>query len=67
MIKGRKIAFQLSEGLKEFASDVYSDSYLAGTGALPGIREGRRIPYLVWILLLPKQQPKLIKSGKSGL
>lgn len=43
IVKGRKIACQLHEGLKEFSPDVFSDSYLAGTGALLGIREGRRI------------------------
>ena len=43
MIKGRKIANQLHEGLREFAPAVFANSYLAGTGALPGIREGRRI------------------------
>ena len=43
MIRGRKIANQLHEGLREFAPAVFANSYLAGTGALPGIREGRRI------------------------
>lgn len=43
IIKGRKIAYQLYEGLKENAPDVFSNSYLAGTGALLGIRESRRI------------------------
>ncbi len=43
IIKGRKIANQLHEGLKENAPAVFANSYLAGTGALLGIREGRRI------------------------
>lgn len=43
IIKGRKIACQLHEGLKENAPAVFANSYLAGTGALVGIREGRRI------------------------
>lgn len=43
IIKGRKIAYQLHEGLKENAPDVFLNSYLSGTGALLGIRESRRI------------------------
>jgi len=43
IIKGRKIAYQLHEGLKENAPAVFANSYLAGTGALVGIRESRRI------------------------
>jgi len=43
MIKGRKLAFQLHEGLKEIAPEIFSHSYLAETGAVLGVRESRRI------------------------
>lgn len=43
IIKGRKIALQLHEGLKEYEPDIFANSYLSGTGALLGVREGRRI------------------------
>ena len=43
IIKGRKIAYQLYEGLKENAPNTFANSYLAGTGSLLGIREGRRV------------------------
>lgn len=43
IMKGRKIAYQLHEGLKENDPAVFSNSYLSATGALVGIREGRRI------------------------
>jgi len=33
----------LHERLKENAPEYFANSYLAGTGALSGIREGRRI------------------------
>lgn len=43
MMRGRKLARQLHEGMKEFRPDIFVASYLAGTGALLGIRESRRI------------------------
>lgn len=43
MIKGRKVVHQLHEGLKEFDSEVFENSYLSETGALLGVRETRRI------------------------
>ena len=43
MIQGRKIAEQFHDGLKEYSSSVFQNSYLAQTGALLGVREGRRI------------------------
>ena len=43
MMTGRKIARQFQEGLAEFEPKTFAASYLAGTGALMGIRESRRI------------------------
>ncbi|MDR2037542.1 MAG: FAD-dependent oxidoreductase [Bacteroidales bacterium] len=43
MMKGRKVARQFHEGMKEFTPQIFASSYLAGTGALMGIRESRRI------------------------
>lgn len=43
MIQGRRIAEQFHEGLKEYSSSVFQNSYLAQTGELLGVREGRRI------------------------
>lgn len=43
IIKGRKVARQLQQGLAEFEPKTFGASYLASTGALMGIRESRRI------------------------
>lgn len=43
MMTGRKIARQFQEGLAEFEPKTFASSFLAGTGALMGIRESRRI------------------------
>ncbi|MDR2037540.1 MAG: FAD-dependent oxidoreductase [Bacteroidales bacterium] len=43
IMKGRKLVRQLHEGMKEFRPDIFAASYLAGTGALLGIRESRRV------------------------
>ncbi len=43
MMTGRKIARQFHEGLTEFEPGIFNNSYLAGTGALMGVRESRRI------------------------
>lgn len=43
MMKGRKLAKQLHEGLREFEPKSFAASYLSTTAALMGIREGRRI------------------------
>lgn len=43
MMKGRKVARQIHEGLVAFTPKAFASSYLAGTGALMGIRESRRI------------------------
>lgn len=43
MMKGRKIAKQIHEGLVEFQPRTFAASYVSATGALLGIRESRRI------------------------
>ncbi len=43
MMTGRKIARQFRGGLAEYEPNVFAASFLAGTGALMGIRESRRI------------------------
>lgn len=43
MMKGRKIAQQLHEGLVEFAPTAFAASTLSSTASLMGIRESRRI------------------------
>jgi hypothetical protein len=43
MMRGRKLAFQLHEGLKEAAPEIFNDSYLAETASVLGVRESRRI------------------------
>lgn len=43
MMKGRKLARQLHEGLVEFEPKSFASSFLAGTANLMGIRESRRI------------------------
>lgn len=43
IMHGRKIVKQIHEGLVEFQPRTFASSYVAGTGALLGIRESRRI------------------------
>lgn len=40
---GRKVARQFRDGLAEYEPAAFGESYLAATGALMGVREGRRI------------------------
>lgn len=43
LIKGRKIAAQLRDGMAEFHPKAFANSFLVTTGALMGIRETRRV------------------------
>ena len=43
MMKGRKVARQIQQGLAEYEPKAFGSSFLAGTAALMGIRESRRI------------------------
>lgn len=43
MIKGRQIAEQHLEMLKEYRPDAFSDAFIVKTAVLPGIRDSRRI------------------------
>ena len=43
MLKGRKVAQQLHQGLREFEPKTFGASHLNTTGSLMGIRESRRI------------------------
>lgn len=43
MIKGRRLAHQLHEGLKKYFPAAFANSLLVNTAPLMGIREGRRI------------------------
>ncbi|MDO5569975.1 MAG: FAD-dependent oxidoreductase [Bacteroidales bacterium] len=43
MIKGRELADELYEGLKEFSPKAFGNSFLVSTAPVMGIRESRRI------------------------
>lgn len=43
MMLGRKMAFQMHRGLKEFDAEAFKSSYLSATASAMGIRESRRI------------------------
>lgn len=43
MMRGRKVARQLQQGLAEFEPKAFASSFLASTASLMGIRETRRI------------------------
>ena len=43
MMRGRKLARQLHDAMKEFSPGIFAASHLAATSALMGVREGRRI------------------------
>ncbi|WP_033166601.1 FAD-dependent oxidoreductase [Clostridium sp. KNHs205] len=43
LIKGRQLAYQYHQGLKEYLPEVFGGSFLAATASSMGIRESRRI------------------------
>lgn len=43
LIKGRQLAYQLHQGLKEYLPETYGASYLIATAPSMGIRDSRRI------------------------
>lgn len=43
MMQGRKLAHSIRDGLAEYFPEAFSNSFLAATGSLMGIRETRRI------------------------
>lgn len=43
MMLGRKMAFEMHRGMKEFEPEAFSSSYLSATASAMGIRESRRI------------------------
>ena len=43
MMLGRKMAYQMHRGLKEFDKEAFASSYLSATASVMGIRESRRI------------------------
>ncbi|MDF2544352.1 MAG: FAD-dependent oxidoreductase [Herbinix sp.] len=43
MMKGRQLAYQYHQGLKEFLPEIFGASFLTATASAMGIRESRRI------------------------
>ncbi|MFV0502504.1 MAG: FAD-dependent oxidoreductase [Lachnospirales bacterium] len=43
IIEGRKVAYEIHEGLKEFLPKTYAASFLVDTASMVGVRESRRI------------------------